>query len=179
MRRLILAIAATGLSAIGLSSASAIDVKIGGEAGVDITIGVGVGAGVGGDEGGAGAGVGVGVEAGAGAAAGAGEGNAPPTEIMIRTEGGAEATLVANALVGQSVFTNDGAEIGTVAGVTAAADGSAQLLVALTAGWMEGVENVAISLSAMIQAGGQLVVDTDEADLRASIQAGLAAGAAG
>ncbi len=177
MRRLFLAIAASGLSAVGISSASAIDVTIGGGAGVDITIGVG------GDEDGAGAGVGVGVEVGAGAAVGAGDGdgngNAPPAEIMIRTEGGAEATLVADALVGQSVFTNDGAEIGTVTGVTATADGNAQLVVALTQGWMEGVENVAISLSAMVQAGGQLVVDTDEADLRASIPAGRAAAAAG
>jgi hypothetical protein len=171
MRRLFLAIAVTGLSALGISTASAIDVTIGGGAGVDITIGVG------GDE--SGAAVGVEVGAGAAAAVGAGEGNAPPTEIMIRTEGGAEATLAADTLVGLSVFTNDGAEIGTVTGVTAAADGGAQLLVALTAGWMDGVENVAISLSAMVQAGGQLVVDTDEADLRASIQAGLAAGAAG
>ena len=173
MRKLFLAIAAGSLSALGVSSASAIDVTIGGEAGVDITIGIG------GDEGDAGVGVGVEVGAGAGAAAGGGDGNAPPAEIMIRTEGGAEATLVAETLVGLSVFTNDGAEIGTVAGVTANAAGDAQLLVALTEGWMDGVENVAVSLSAMMQAGGQLVIDTDEADLRASIEAGLAAGAAG
>ena len=177
MRKLFLAIAAGGLSALGISSASAIDVTIGGEAGVDITIGIG------GDEGDAGVGVGVGVEVGAGAGAavgaGDGDGNAPPTEIMIRTEGGAEATVVADALVGQSVFTNDAVEVGIVTGVTATAEGDVQLLVALTEGWMEGVENVAISLSAMMQAGGQLVIDTDEADLRASIEAGLAAGAAG
>jgi hypothetical protein len=173
MRKLFLAIAAGGLSALGISSASAIDVTIGGEAGVDITIGIG------GDEGDVGVGVEVGAGAGAVVGAGDGDGNAPPTEIMIRTEGGAEATVVADALVGQSVFTNDTVEVGTVTGVTATAEGDVQLLVALTEGWMEGVENVAISLSAMMQAGGQLVVDTDEADLRASIEAGLAAGAAG
>jgi hypothetical protein len=173
MRKLFLAIAAGGLSALGISSASAIDVTIGGEAGVDITIGIG------GDEGDVGVGVEVGAGAGAVVGAGDGDGNAPPTEIMIRTEGGAEATVVADALVGQSVFTNDAVEVGTVTGVTATAEGDVQLLVALTEGWMEGVENVAISLSAMMQAGGQLVVDTDEADLRASIEAGLAAGAAG
>jgi hypothetical protein len=173
MRKLFLAIAAGGLSALGISSASAIDVTIGGEAGVDITIGIG------GDEGDVGVGVEVGAGAGAVVGAGDGDGNAPPTEIMIRTEGGAEATVVADALVGQSVFTNDAVEVGIVTGVTATAEGDVQLLVALTEGWMEGVENVAISLSAMMQAGGQLVVDTDEADLRASIEAGLAAGAAG
>jgi hypothetical protein len=173
MRKLFLAIAAGGLSALGISSASAIDVTIGGEAGVDITIGIG------GDEGDVGVGVEVGAGAGAVVGAGDGDGNAPPTEIMIRTEGGAEATVVADALVGQSVFTNDAVEVGTVTGMTATAEGDVQLLVALTEGWMEGVENVAISLSAMMQAGGQLVVDTDEADLRASIEAGLAAGAAG
>jgi len=169
MKKLLLAAAVAGSTALCVSSAFAIDVTIGGEGGVDVTIGVGSGE----------AGIGVGGEAavGVGAAAGGAEALEPPAEVMIRTEAGAEANVATETLIDQAVFTNDGVEIGTVTGVTATAAGDTQFVVTLGEGWMEGVTSVAISSTVVMQTETGLVVDTDEADLRASIEAGLAAAA--
>ena len=174
MRKLLIATAVVGAAAVSLPAAYAIDVVVGGDGEVDVTIGVGAG------EEGAEAGAAAGAEAGAGAVAGGGEAGAmmePPAEIMLRTDGDAEMAVAAEALVAQSVFTNDGVEIGTVTAVSAAANGDTQLIIALNEGWMEGVNSVAISSSVMMQTDGQLVVNTDEADLRSSIEAGMAAAA--
>lgn len=172
MKKLLLAAAVAGSAALCVSTAYAIDVTVGGEGGVDVTIGAGSGE----AEAGAAGEAAVGVDAGAGARD-AGAMMEPPTEVTIQTEGGSEANVAADTLIDQAVFTNDGVEIGVVSAVTATMNGDTQFVVTLGEGWMEGVTSVAISASAVVQAENGLVVDTDEADLRASIEAGLAAAA--
>lgn len=177
MKKFLLATALmTSAAFAGVTAAHAIDVTVGGEAGADITIGVGAG---GADAGaGAAAGAAANVGAGAGGGAAAGEAMMPATDVMLRTAGGAEATVAADTLVATDVFTNDGAHVGTVSAINATADGDTVFVITVDDGWMEGVTTFSIYSSAMLQTDTGLQIDTDEADLRSSITAGMEAGAA-
>ncbi len=44
-------------------------------------------------------------------------------------------------------------------------------------GWMENIAHIAVAVSAMVQSENQLWIDTTDADLRSSIEAGLTADA--
>lgn len=155
---------------VGLPAAHAIDVTVGGEAGVDVTVGgtVEAGANV---EAGAAAGM-------AEAAEGGGSGMiAEDGTLTLRTDAGVEAGVAVDGLIGQSIHTDDEVEFGVVAEVISDGEGHAILVVETAEGWMEGVERIAVYASAVTQTEAGLTLDTSEEDLRASIEAGMMAGA--
>jgi hypothetical protein len=185
MKRVIVVATVFLTAAAFATGAKAIDVIVGGEGEVNVIVGApGAEAGV--DAGaavGAGAGAGVGAGAGANVGAGAGAGvgvdlNAPArTDLQIRTEGGAGATVMVNAVMNTPVLTNDDTRIGVVADVATATDGEALIIVALNDDFLPGVDRIAVRASAVVQTSAGLVIQTTAADLRSSITAGLEVGA--
>ena len=163
--------------ALGFPAAvQAIDITIGGEGGADVTVGAEVGVEIG---------IGAGGDAGAGAGGGAGAGAALGGEVTadgmvtIRAAGeGGEATVALDSLVGMSVSTSDEVQVGVVSEVATDAQGRAVLVVEVAEGWLEAVNRIAVYASAVMQVDAGLSVAATDADLKASVTAGLAAGAA-
>ena len=189
MKRILLA--ATFLTAATALSlpASAIDVNIGAgaEGAVDVIIGGGDAA----ANAGAAAGANVGVNAGGGAGGGGGGGGggaavgvntaaAAVTEVTLRTNAttNATATVAANALINATVWTNDNVNVGVVMALATATDGEVLLIIDTTDGWVANLDQIAVRASAVVQTNAGLQVQTDDADLKASITAAMAANAA-
>jgi hypothetical protein len=189
MKRILLAAtiltAATALSLpasaidvnIGAGAEGAVDVIIGGGdaaanagAAVGANVGVNAGGGAGGGGGGAGGNAAVGVNAAAAAV----------TEVTLRTNAttNATATVAANALINAAVWTNDNVNVGVVAALATATDGEVLLIIDTTDGWVANLDQIAVRASAVVQTNAGLQVQTDDADLKASITAAMAANAA-
>lgn len=200
MKRILLAAtfltAATALSLpantidvnVGAGAEGALDIIVGGnggDAGADAAAGanVGVNAGVnaaGGNAGGNAGGGNAGGNAGGNTAAGINATAAAVTEVMLRTNATANATtaFAANALVNATVWTNDNVNIGTVVALQTTVDGEVVAIIDTTDGWVANADRIAVRASALVHTDAGLVIQTDDADLKASIMAGLAAQAA-
>lgn len=186
MKNTILAATFLTAASLAMSSANALEVTVGGDAGVDVTIGndvnVGVDAGV---DAGAAVGGNAGAEAGAGAGAAAGaavdanvNANAT-TQVHLRTTDDTTVMVEGDTLLNLAVFTADDVQIGTVTDVDLNAEGGAVVIVELTDGWVDGATRVAIRADVLLQTSQGLELDTDEESLHAQIMAGLTAKAAG
>ncbi len=196
MKRILLAATAlTAATALSLP-ASAIDVNVG--AGAEGAVNVIVGGGAdGGANAGAAAGANVGVNAGANAGGGAGGGGgggagggagaaagidaaaAAVTEVTLRTDAAANATatVAANALINATVWTTDNVNVGVVMALATATDGEVLLIIDTADGWVANLDQIAVRASAVVQTSAGLQVQTDDADLKASITAAMAANA--
>jgi hypothetical protein len=190
MKRILLA--ATFLTAVTALSlpATAIDVNLG--AGVEGAVDVIIGGGDAGADAGAAVGANVGVNAGANAGGGAGGGGggnmaagidaaaAAVTEVTLRTNAAANATatVAANALINAAVWTNDNVNVGAVMALATATDGEVLLIIDTADGWVANLDQIAVRASAVIQTDAGLQIQTDDADLKASITAAMAANAA-
>lgn len=177
MRKLLLTTTFLSAAALGLPAAHAIDVTVGGEAGAEVTVGGNAGE----LNAEAGAGAGAAMEAAAGEGAeGTGMVDADGM-VTIRAAGddaNATTMVTLDSFIGQSVHTNDGVMIGVVGEVMTDAEGNAVLLVDVDDSWNANIQRIAVYASSTLQADGQVWIDTTDEDLRASVEAGLAGGAA-
>lgn len=192
MKLNILAAGFLAATALTVTGANALTINLGTDLGVDLTLSddldvnvdAGVDAGATTNNNGNNTNVGAGAAAGAGVAtgnegAGAAVGAAAEGQVMLRTEGD-DTTMVAvdaAVLAGLAVFTNDGEEVGTVTGVQTDAEGNAMVVVDLDDDWYTGMNTIAINAALLAQVDGGLDLDTDEAELRALIDAHVAAAA--
>lgn len=82
-------------------------------------------------------------------------------------------------IAGTLVFTNDGAQVGTVYGAGTTVDAETVILVDVNQEWMNTLQKVAVRIPSIYTADAGYVIATTDADLRASLTAALEAAAAG
>ena len=172
-------------AALTTPPASAIDLSVG----ADADIGADVGASIGGDDGDAGVdagaslaatvNAGLGAEGGGGGGIGGSVGGGGQGSVV----GGAAADLngavglaaaaaaSASAFLNATVTTAEGEIVGVVSDVTAAADGTAVLVVSLADDFIASVDSFSLSASGHAAVDGEVHLGATEAELRAAIEA--------
>ena len=97
----------------------------------------------------------------------------PLEAIVVAVEGGGEATVAVDRIVGQIARTNDGAEVGTVSNVTNR-EKAIVITIRVDDGVLGTVERIAVRRTAFYMADGVVVIDTSLSDLRSSVSAAAA-----
>lgn len=110
-----------------------------------------------------------------GGAAGIDANAAAVTTIELRNAANVMVNVAANTLVNAAVWTNDNVNVGTVQSFMTTVDGQVVAIVDTTDGWLANVDRLAIHMSTMVQTNAGLQVQTNDADLKATATAGLAA----
>lgn len=93
-----------------------------------------------------------------------------------RVELGGAVMIDSQALQDQAVYTRDDVRVGVVSDVTVEND-TTYLIVTVDEGWHDEVPSIALRARSVMMVQNRLQVDTDEATLRASIEAAAAANA--
>ena len=98
-------------------------------------------------------------------------------DIAFEGEDGSTTEVALTSLLNASVWTEDEVNIGMVVDIKTASDGEAVLIVNLNDGYVEGVDSLAVRISAAVATEAGLKIKTTDEDLKASLTANLVASA--